>query len=325
MAKRPEGYKRPPGPDPKARWVHYLQYAIIRILESVVMVMPMSWVQGLGSFLGRVIHLLDRKHRNIALVNTQLIFGNRRSGKAKKTIVRDCYRHLGRALLETIRLRRVNASNFRDWVELDGVENFHRGLEKGCGVILCTAHYGNWELMNAVLGLLDLPMSVLARPLDNPLVHEHVKAIRTRTGNRVIDKSKSVRKILTSLRENRIVGFVNDQNVHDHNRIMVPFFGHDAATTPVPGALAIKTGAPIVTGYSVPLGGGRYRLVFHEPIEAQPGAEKEQETLRLARLLNDRLEAQIEEVPHCWFWVHRRFKTGAEGENDYYSKGPVIG
>ncbi len=315
---------RPPGPDPHPRVIHRVQYMALLFFEALVRFFPMSWVQRLGAGIGILVHTVNRPHRRYALINLDLTLGNSIGEAEKRQIVLRCYKHLGRALLETLRLQKLTKENFSDWVELENIDVFDRCLESGKGVILCTAHYGNWEVMNQVLGYLNLPMSVMARPMDNPLVHNHLERIRTRTNNQVIYKHKSVRKLLTALSENRIVGIVNDQNVHDRNRLMVPFFGRPAATTPVPAAIAYKTGAAIVTGYSVPLGGGRYLLRYDEPIFADAQAEKTAETLRITQLLNDRLEAQIRKVPHCWFWVHKRFKMDEHGLTDLYRQARKI-
>lgn len=220
--------------------------------------------------------------------------------------------------METIFLRTVSEKKLNRMVVYAGVEGFDEALARGKGLILCSAHYGNWEIMNLALGFRGLPMSAMARPLDNPLVHKFLEDIRVRPGNRVIYKHKSVRKIFSNLKENRVVGIVNDQDVHDLNRIMVPFFGRNAATTPVPAAVSIKTGAPIITGYAQPLKDGNYLLTFGQLIWPDQTADKDQETARITLLLNQRLEEQLNRAPEYWMWMHQRFKTGADGVTDFY-------
>ncbi|MCB1042388.1 MAG: lysophospholipid acyltransferase family protein [Acidobacteria bacterium] len=301
--------------------VHRIQLGAILLFEGLVRMLPHSWVRAMGSSLGWFAYALSRKHRRIARINLDLVFGEQLTPRQKTQIIQRTYRHFAHALLETLTLYRLNSNNFERTAKSHNQGVFEQALAKGHGAILCTAHYGNWEIMNAVLGLQKVPMSVMARPIDNPLVHVHLERIRGATGNRIIYKHKSVRKILAALAENRVVGIVNDQNVHDRNRIMIPFFGHMAATTPTPAAIAYKTGAPIITGYSVPNGDGTYELRYHpELIEANPNADKLEEIDRISRLLNERLEAQIRDVPHPWFWVHKRFKTGETGPSGIYDR-----
>lgn len=313
-----ETYKRPPGPDQQLKPLHYLQYYLVLGLQSAVNILPAFASRAMGRLIGWLFHAVDKRHRIIALKNMDQAFGDSKSEAEKRRLTRMCFLHYGQAILETLRLSKIRPDNYTNFVELDGVERFHEGLEMGKGVILCSAHYGNWEIMNTVLGILDLPMSVMARPIDNPLVHDYLEKIRVRTGNRVIYKHKGMRRVLTSLKENRVVGIVNDQDVHDHNRIMASFFGRDAATTPAPAALAYKTGAPIITGYSEPLGNGRYALKYGPLIIPNTEADKDEEIMRLTEAINRRLEAQIEHSPHSWMWMHQRFKTGVDGLTDFY-------
>lgn len=311
---------RPPGPDPKVTAKHCLQYAAVRLLGLMVSVPPMFVAQALGHGIGLLFYKISKRHRKVALLNLDQAFGDQKSEGEKRLIARNCFLHFGRAALETLRASNLNERNFLKYVELENVGQFYKGLEAGKGVILCSAHYGNWEIMNLALGYLRLPMSAMARPIDNPLVHRYLERIRTRSGNGVIYKHKSVRKLLSTLKENRIVGIVNDQDVHDHNRIVTDFFGFPAATTPIPAALAIKTGAPIVTGYAVPLGRGRYLLRFGDLIHPDPKAEKDVEIARISRLLNQRLESQIMFKPSYWMWLHQRFKTGKDGLTGFYDR-----
>jgi len=324
LFRRKRGDIRPPGPDPEASLMQWVQYLFVCLLRFKMRLTPWFVTQWLGAGLGSLIHAINAKHRRVCLLNLDKVFGDRLDERAKRAIVKACYVHFARALFETLKIDQITEANLKRRVEIHNADVFWRALEKGRGVILCTAHYGNWEVMNRVLGLMGLPMSVMARPLDNPLVHRLLEDLRMGSGNEVIYKHKSVRKLLTSLKSNRVIGIVNDQNVHDRNRLLVDFFGHPAATTPVPAALAYRTGAPIITGYSVPIGGGRYRLIYHEPIEADPQAPKKEEIVRLTGLINRKLEAQIESDPEYWFWFHKRFKTGAQGQSTYYQQPRAV-
>lgn len=315
-----KGDIRPPGPDQKLKFRHLFEYAAVRTLAFCTAILPMFLVQWTGRLLGYLFYRLDKNHRKIALLNLDQAFGDSKTETEKRLLVKTSFQHFGCALLETMRLNKITRRNFLKHVTLDNLKPFYDGLQQGKGVILCSAHYGNWEVMNLVLGYLNLPMSAMARPLDNPLLHKYLERIRGLSGNGVIYKHKSVRKILSTLKENRIVGIVNDQDVHDRNKMMVDFFGLEAATTPVPAAMSYKTGAPIVTGYAIPLGKGRYHLRFGSLITVNQEGEKNEEIRRITRELNNRLEQQITFQPAYWLWMHKRFKTGADGPSGYYQQ-----
>lgn len=305
---------RPPGPDQKVTLKHYVQYGLVRLFNGLAKLLPLAVLRAFGAMLGNLFHMIDKRHRVIALINVDLVFGTRMNDAEKRAMVKRTFRHFGIAMMETLAAQRINKHNLRDHATWTNLEEFHTGLAAGKGVILCSAHYGNWEIMNLALGFQDLPLSAMARPIDNPLVDRFVEKVRTRSGNRVIFKHKGLKPIISNLKANRIVGIVNDQDIHGPSRIMLPFFGHQAATTPMPATLSYRTGAPIITGYAVPLGKGRYHLKYGKLIWPDQTADKASEIERISRLLNQRLEAQIEAEPYPWLWMHKRYKTGPNGK-----------
>jgi len=320
MSRRTRSGKRPPGPDSKLTFVHWLQYLALRFLALVFNLMPFFLARACGRGVGRLFLSLFRRKREIGLLNLDQVFQDNLTESEKHLLLKQCLAHFGNMMAETLCFSQINSSNFLKYVELDNIGQFYKGRELGNGVILCSAHYGNWEIMNLALGYMNLPMSAMARPMDNPLVHGYIERLRRRSGNGVIYKHRSVRKILSNLAENRVVGIVNDQDVHDHNRIFVDFFGRPAATTPLPAAVSYKTGAPIVVGYSIPLGKGRYRLRFHELIHPNKDADKDEEILRISTLLNAHLEQQIRDAPPYWMWIHQRYKTDVDGKRTFYKQ-----
>lgn len=315
-----EPYFRPPGPDEKAKPVHYLQFVAAKSLMFALRVLPYATTRILGNNMGRLAYSLDKKHRKIALLNLDVAFGDALPESRKLEIVREHYKHFGRALLETLRLPKITKQNYRDFMDIEGLELLREVSQRKGGALLYTAHYGNWEYMNLALGFMDLPMSVMARPIDNPLIHDLIERIRNLSGNRIIYKHRAARKVLNAIKEGRIIGIVGDQNVHDRNRIMVPFFGKNATCTPMPAAMAYKCQVPIICGFAQPTTPGKYVLKFGPVIEPNVEADKDSEILRITNELNRVLEEQIRLSPESWFWVHKRFKSGPDGETDFYKQ-----
>lgn len=319
----PHSDLRPPGPDRRLTPVHVLQYISLYLVNIAVIVLPRFATDALGRTLGRIFHALSPRHRKIAMINLDMVFGAQKSESEKRQITSLCFQHFGVATVETLRLQLLHSRNFLKNVTIENIGPLYKARERGRGLLLCSAHYGNWEVLALTLGFMNLPMSVLARPINNPLVNRFLNRIRTASGNQVIDKHRAVRRILTHLQENRIVGIVNDQDVHDRNRVFCEFFGHQASVTPVPATIAHKTGCAIVTGYAIPQGKGKYLLRFGDPIFADQKAPKEQEIQRITRELNRRLETVIQLKPSYWLWMHKRFKTTPDGLHPIYDQPRV--
>src|SRR5690606_29812672 len=95
----------------------------------------------------------------------------------------------------------------------------------------------------------------------------------------VIPRQGAMRKVLRELNANRAVGFLIDQHLHTPDAVYVDFFQRPAATTSALAALALRTGAPIIPVFALPVGRGRYKVVYEHPVEPPdpdtPGAIRE--------------------------------------------------
>jgi KDO2-lipid IV(A) lauroyltransferase len=150
-------------------------------------------------------------------------------------------------------------------------------------------------------------MAVMARPLDNPRLHDLLEGIRVSNGNPVLYRRGAVRKALRLLAEGRGVGILIDQHMTSPDAIYVDFFGRPAATTSTLAALAMRTGAPIVPLFAFPLPNGRYRMIYEHPIE--PPAQDSPDALReFTQRCTDVLEMHVRRHPELWLWMHRRWR-----------------
>src|SRR4029078_1484475 len=146
--------------------------------------------------------------------------------------------------------------------ESEGGERGRLAFAKGKGVLFFTGHFGFWELHAIVHGLQLQPIGVLARALDNPALNAPLEQGRSTTGNSVIYRQGAVRRVLKTLAAGQGVAMLIDQHMHSPDAIWVSFFGRAAATTSTLAALALRTGAPVVPVFAVPLPGGRYRMIY---------------------------------------------------------------
>ncbi len=121
--------------------------------------------------------------------------------------------------------------------------------------------------------------------------------------------------MIRSLRSNMPVLYIPDQNFGRKHSIFVPFFGIQTATVPATSRLAAIDNTPVlpIVQQRLPDNQG-YLLVIEKELDNFPTADLEQDTIRINHLF----EHQIRNNPVDYLWVHRRFKTRPDGEEDIY-------
>ena len=292
---------------------HWLEFQAVRALGALVVLMPMGTVRGVGRALGRLAYWLDAFHRRTAMDNLAQAFPAA-SEHDRRLVVQRMFSHFGSLLLELMRFARLSPTGMQALIETDGEERVWQAYDRGHGVLFFTGHFGYWEMQAMAQPLRVKPVSVLARPLDNPRLHAMLERIRTGTGNVVIYRQGALRKVLRELNENRGVALLIDQHLHS-GAVEVDFFGRPAATTSALAALALRTGAVVIPVFALPLSGGRYRFVYERPVEPPPSSSPDQ-VRDFTQRCTDVLEMYVRRHPELWLWMHRRWRSPTEAALD---------
>jgi KDO2-lipid IV(A) lauroyltransferase len=291
---------------PRPRFRHRLEYSLVRAIAGGVALLPMTMVRHVGTALGRVAYTVDRFHRRIALDNLRHAFPARAESE-RRDIARAMFAHFGRLLLELMKFERLSDQQILGLVDTEGEERVIQAYQQGHGVLFFTGHFGYWEMQAITQPLHVRAVSVLARPLDNPRLHDLLERIRTRTGNVVIYRQGAIRKVLRELAANRGVAMLIDQHLHTPDAVDVDFFGRPAATTSALAALALRTGAPVIPVFALPLPSGRYRFVYEHPVDP-PGSAEPDAIREFTQRCTDVLEMYVRRHPELWLWMHRRWR-----------------
>jgi Kdo2-lipid IVA lauroyltransferase/acyltransferase len=285
---------------------HRLEYAAASLVRGVVRVLPDALVRQLGALLGLAFYALDRVHRRVAETNLATAFP-RRAAAERTAITRAMFVHFGRLLFELLKFSTLDADGMRRRIEFEGRERAESAYAQGRGVLFFTGHFGYWEIHAIGHGLEIQPIGVLARALDNSGLNGLLERVRGGTGNWVIYRQGAVRKVLRTLANGQGVALLIDQHMHSTDAIYVDFFERPAATTSMLAALALRTGAPVVPVFALPLPGGRYRLIYEHPV-APPDADSPDAIREFTQRCTDVLEMYVRRDPSLWLWMHRRWR-----------------
>jgi KDO2-lipid IV(A) lauroyltransferase len=245
--------------------------------------------------------------KNVVLENLKIAFPQNDSVMNKKLALR-IYNSFAITLVEIMCLNHLSKYELVNVVDCNNPELIVEKYNEGKGVILLSSHFGNWEFGAISIALqVQLPFSVVVKPLRNLLVYDWMNKGRTKFGNEVVPLGISIRKTYQTLKEKKIVAMVADQRGPKEG-IKVNFFGRKVAVYTGPAALALKTGAPIVYGISIRDKKLNYKMSLVEiPMNNLPESE-EDKILEISQRCTTYLENVIRQHPEQWLWMHKRWK-----------------
>ncbi len=283
-----------------------LEYTLVSLVALAIRLMPWGVVRAAGRLLGTLFYLFDRPHRRVAVENLSRAFPARTPAEVR-ALARGVFRHFGAMLFELLKFSTLPPDRMLERVEFEGTERVRQGHAKGRGVLFLTGHFGCWEINGIVHALHVAPIGVMARRLDNPYLNALLERVRQCTGNWVIYRKGGLRRMLRTLDGGHGVAILIDQHMHGPEAVPVDFFNRPAATTTALGSIALRTGAPVIPVFTVPLPSGRYRVIYEHQVE--PPADDSREALRqFTQRCTDVLEMYVRRYPTQWLWMHRRWR-----------------
>ena len=286
----------------KPKTSHYFEYAALRVVEFAVNLTPRWLALALGGAVGRLLCLFG-VYRRIVQRNFDHV-GHWDKGKADK-IIRRLYRNMGRYAVDF--LRRGKLPPYR----VNRYDIYAGAYDRGKGVIIVLAHFGNWELLASIWGKQLSDLNVVAKPMGNPLVEDWLFKKRTALGVSTIYTDSALRGMLAVLKRNGVAAILIDQNMGSMGT-PAPFLGKTASTVRTVAGLIRKTGAAAVPMYAIMRGDGSYDIDFFEaepPSARGADGDSEAEIAAIQAQHNDILSQWVIKHPEHWFgWFHRRFR-----------------
>lgn len=209
-------------------------------------------------------------------------------------------RQLVRAIVELMRFPVLDDAELATVVGWHGREHLDAALSRGSGVIVLTAHFGNWELLGAAIAS-QVPLTAIVQPpsqgaFDRLFIeYRAMREVRTQPNTGPV----SLRPALRALHRGEAVILLSDQHGEAQEAI-ANLFGHPVSVPMGAFYLARKTGASVL-----PVFIERQPDLTHVVRVGAPLAVTGEEAD--AQAYCDLLEARVREHPDHWLWVHDRW------------------
>ena len=254
-----------------------------------------------------LIHIFPLR-KEVILKNLHIAFPHLKPAELNKLLI-NVYRSSAKTLVEVIFFRKFSETEILKLITFENFEIVEKKIEEKRGLILLTAHYGNWELGALAVGLQvkGSKLNVLVKQQRNPYVTEWLNEMRTRFGNLAVPLGASVRNIYKVLQQRGVVGVVGDQR-GPKDGLRVKFFNRDTAVYPGTAAIALKLNVPIVFAITVRDDKDKYIMYFEELNYDDVEGSLEEKIQQINQRYMRKLESYIEKHPEQWFWMHNIWK-----------------
>ncbi len=270
----------------------------------------------MGRALGWLMYRFMGPRRRIALENLAIALGGSYGPIARREILRSLARNLGMTVAELGHPGYLRLSTLRSHVAIEGLHHLDQALKDGRGAILVTAHFGNFPLLLARLGLEGYRVGVIIRDPRHRPVARFLDRWRDKAGVITLkDKPRwvSVKEALALLQSNGVLVLHIDLNV-SRGGVYVPFFDRWVPTFQGPALLSLRTGAPALPAFMRRVHDMHHRLVIEAPVVPPDTGDHREDTWRFLWGLTQRTEAMIRDCPQQWWWIHRRFRKARPAE-----------
>ncbi len=264
--------------------------------------LPFSIQMRLGKRLGNIAYRIAKSRRHIAETNIRLCFPEL-STNEQNQLVKKIFREQFIGFIET------TIAWFRPQNYLLDKTTFHNfaptqaKLAAKKPIMILGGHYAMLDLAGT-LACNHMNLAISYRPLNNPVLNYVMERARKQIYSACLTR-KETRKFIRTIKQGYPLWYLQDQDLGRENSVFVNFFGIPTATINATSRIAAIAKAEVIpVSFFRRQDYSGYDIYFLDPLPIPSGDE-----IQDAQLANDVLEAQIKRRPDQYLWLHKRFKT----------------
>jgi Kdo2-lipid IVA lauroyltransferase/acyltransferase len=285
-------------------------FLVLEASTTLVRVLPRRFVLAVVRWFADVGFILIYPFRQRSIRNLEFAYGDALNADAIVGIARRSIRNFFYAFAEVGFALRESLDKSRSEIPIHGKAHLEKALAKHKGVIVLSAHLGNFFLVGTRLAAEGYCARVLVKPTyrNNRRFGELMDGYRLRMGQRTIrarPRRRAARELIQALRRNELAVLIADE--FRSNGIAVRFFGHYVRARRGPATLAMRTGAAVVPMNLVREGDG-LKLIIEPEIELVRSGRPTQDVVANTMRLTQWLEATVRAYPDQWNWMSVRWQ-----------------
>ena len=274
-------------------------YYLYRLSGALVPHVPPAIGYALCRGAGMLFYQFNKPARAVVEQNLRQILGQAVPPAEIKRLARQTFNHILYNHFDLFRLPRMNDDAVQQVVTVEGWHHVTDALSASKGIVMTSAHLGNIEVVLYAMLLRGLKITIPVERIEPPALFDYVTNLRMSKGLTLIPIDGPLIHLLRTLKKGGVAGLAGDRDITNTGQI-VPFFGRNARLPDGHVRLALKTGAPLVLGFSRRLNDHSYRAYF---LPAYYPPEHGSEEERVAEAMNHvvkQIEKAIRQTPEQW-------------------------
>ena len=287
--------------------VDFAAYLAVRTVIAVIQAVSIEMCERAADLIAYVLTYWIPVRRRVVDDNLRHVFPQKTVAERQK-MTQAMWKHLFLMICEIAHIpRKVHETNWRDHVFIRGLPHLTTPLLAPRATVMVSGHYGNFEFAGHVTGLLGFPAYAIARPLDNPYLHQYVNRFRAAHGQYILPKQGSAEDVQRVLDSDGTLTVLGDQHAGPKG-CWTDFLGRPASCHKALALFSLTNDAPMVVTYCRRIRPMRFELGFQGAFDPRTSPAELHSVRSLTAWYNRQLEDMILTVPEQYWWVHRRWK-----------------
>ena len=284
------------------------QYHLLKFISTLTSLLPYRVVLWLGRrLIGPLYYNIAAKQRRRAIAQLQESLSC--SDADAERIVRSLFVKLGQTFLEILYSPALTPDNITDYITIENRHHLADALQQGKGVVLLTAHIGNWEWLGAALAMDGFPMATVVKRQPNDQHTRILNEYRQKAGIEIFARGSSeLVGAAKALKQGKVLGFLADQDGGASGAV-IAFLGKLASTPLGPAVFAKRFQSPVVPIFIVRRPEGGHRVLIHPAFYYEDTGNEDRDIYNLTLKMTQIIEDTIHAYPDEWLWFQKRWNT----------------
>ncbi len=266
--------------------------------------LPLKICRWIGRTVALTVYIFSKRDRRGIATNLSIALDIPADSVRVRQIVRQMFANYGEYMADFFRLPQLPPQKADTvFAGLEGEKFIKAALSQGKGVILLSAHIGNWEFGGTMVRHASYPLAVVSLPHNSAPTNALVNRMRGAKGISVIEVDASpfsAIPILKHLRQNGVVAMIGDKDFFGNGKV-IPYFGKPVRFPIGPVTIAMTSGAALIPAFVLKRSNGTYFGVLEDAIPITTKGTRDQAIQANLEKVAAIFERYIRNYPDQWY------------------------